>query len=70
MQPSVINSAVFHCIQHAAGHSGAAAQFIACLRADDAWSEAGVDMVEFLALPIIREPMAFELFDCTPLLIV
>ena len=69
MQSSVINSAVFHCVEHATGHKDAAMEFIACLRADDAWSKSGVDMVEYLALPIISEPLIFELFDCQPQLI-
>ena len=70
MQQSIINSAVFHCIEYSAGHSGAAAEFITSLRADDAWSKSGVDMVEYLALPIVSETLVFELFDCTPLLTV
>lgn len=66
MQPATINSAVFQCIEHSNGHAELAAEFIACLRADDAWSAAGVDMVEYLALPIVSEPLVFELFIGQP----
>ena len=35
MQQSVINSAVFHCIEHSAGHSDVAAEFIASVVEED-----------------------------------
>jgi hypothetical protein len=60
MEAEVINSAVYHCIEYSHGHAGLAEKFIACLRADEAWGEAGVDMVEYLALPIVNEPLAFQ----------
>jgi hypothetical protein len=66
MQPALINSAVFQCIEYAGGHNEAAAEFIACLRADDAWSASGVDMVEFLAIPIVNEPLVFQLISQLP----
>jgi len=66
MQTEVINSAVYHCIAHSNGHLDAAEAFIACLRADDAWSDAGIDMVERIALPIVNEPIVFQLFALPP----
>jgi hypothetical protein len=66
MQPEVINSAVYHCIAHSNGHLDAAEAFIACLRADEAWSVAGVDMVEHIAFPIVSEPIVFQLFAAPP----
>jgi hypothetical protein len=68
LQRDVINSAVFQCIEHSRGSGDSAAEFIACLRADDAWSTAGVDMVEFLSLPIVNDPLGFRLFAFAPYL--
>jgi hypothetical protein len=68
LQQDVINSAVFQCVVYSRGDGEAAAEFIACLRADHAWSTAGVDMVELLALPIVTEPFGFRLFAFAPYL--
>jgi hypothetical protein len=62
MQTEVINSAVYHCIEHSNGSVHAAEAFIACLRTDDAWSDAGIAMVEYLAFPIVSEPLTFQTF--------
>jgi len=62
MQPDTINSAVIHCIEHSNGSVDAAEAFIACLRTDDAWSDEGIAMVEYLALPIVSEPLTFHTF--------
>jgi hypothetical protein len=66
MRSVLIQSAVFNCIEHAQGCLDAAEQFIACLRADDAWGVPDVDMIELLAMPLVGEDPWFVAFCCPP----